>query len=116
MEVFRISTFQIFFYNIVEKQIQEDKANGLGAPNVIHSHVSHSCAFYCISASKKLGIPLVVTEHYSGLVLGTASEKEYERVSYTINNSDAFIFVGSRFQDYLCTRLGIKKKLMLYQI
>lgn len=98
------------FYKIINEQIIEDSKNGVGSPNVIHAHVSHSCAYYCVSASKRLGIPLVVTEHYSGLVLGTASEKEYERVAYTINNSDAFIFVGSRFQDYLCNRLEVNKK------
>ena len=98
------------FYKIINEQILEDSKNGVGSPDVIHAHVSHSCAYYCVSASKRLGISLVVTEHYSGLVLGTASEKEYERVAYTINNSDAFIFVGSRFQDYLCNRLGVNKK------
>lgn len=97
------------FYKIIRKQMQEDKEQGI-APDLIHAHVSHSCAYYCVEPAKKLGLPLVVTEHYSGLVLGTATEKEYSRVAYTINNSDAFIFVGSRFQEYLCNRLGIKKK------
>lgn len=97
------------FYKIIKQQIDEDNAQGISSPDVIHAHVSHSCAYYCVDGAKKLGIPLVVTEHYSGLVLGAASEKEYERVAYTINNCDEFIFVGSRFQDYLCDRLGIKR-------
>ncbi len=97
------------FYSIINKQIQNDKASGLSAPDLIHSHVSHSCAYYCIEAAKKLSLPLVVTEHYSGLVLGTASEKDYARVKSTIEQSDAFVFVGSNFQKNVCNRLSITK-------
>ncbi|MBQ7134365.1 MAG: glycosyltransferase [Ruminococcus sp.] len=97
------------FYKIIRKQMQEDKKQGI-APDLIHAHVSHSCAYYCVEPAKRLGLPLVVTEHYSGLVLGIASEKEYNKVAYTINNSDAFIFVGSNFQEFLCNKLGISKK------
>lgn len=98
------------FYKILKEQIKKDLTSGLSAPDLIHAHVSHSCAYYCIKASEKLSLPLVVTEHYSGLLLGTASEKDYARVAETINKSDAFIFVGSRFQETLCERLGIDKQ------
>ncbi len=98
------------FCKILKEQIKKDVNAGLSKPDLIHAHVSHSCAYYCIKASKELSIPLVTTEHYSGLLLGTASEKDYSRVAETINKSDAFIFVGSRFQKSLCERLGIDKK------
>lgn len=98
------------FYRIIHKQIDEDIKNGLTGPDVIHAHVSHSCAYYCVEPAKRLKLPLVVTEHYSGLVLGSATPKEYEKVAYTINNSDAFIFVGSNFQKFLCNKLGIEKE------
>ncbi len=96
------------FCRIIKKQIESDIRVESGAPDLIHAHVSHSCAYYCLYAKEKLGIPLVVTEHYSGLLLGTASEREYERVRETIEKSDAFIFVGSNFQKTLCDRLHIK--------
>ncbi len=95
------------YTKILKNLIDEDKANGMEPPDLIHAHVSHSCAYYCIKASKFLQIPLVVTEHYSGLILGTASDKDYARVKKTIENSDAFIFVGSNFQKYVCDKLNI---------
>lgn len=98
------------FLKIIKKQIEEDKKNGSSAPDILHAHVSHSCAFYCLKASKKLNISLVVTEHYSGLLLGDATEREYRRVYDTIQNSDAFIFVGSNFQKTLTQKLGTTKK------
>ena len=98
------------FYRIIRQLMVEDVKNGLGAPDILHAHVSHSCAYYCLYAKEKLNIPLVVTEHYSGLLLGTASEREYERVRETIEKSDAFIFVGSNFQKTLCDKLQIRKE------
>jgi glycosyltransferase involved in cell wall biosynthesis len=63
------------FYKIIQDQIEKDKAEGLSGPDILHAHVSHSCAYYCLYAKEKLNIPLVVTEHYSGLLLGTANER-----------------------------------------
>jgi len=98
------------FHKIIKKQIEKDKLEGRPSPDLIHAHVSHSCAYYCIDAAKRLSLPLVVTEHYSGLVLGTASERDYARVAETIEKSDAFIFVGSNFQKNVCKRLSIEKQ------
>lgn len=97
------------FCKILKKQICEDRKEGLPAPDLLHTHVSHSCAYYCLKAAKELHLPLVVTEHYSGLLLGTASEDDYRRVKATIEQSDAFIYVGKRFQDTLSERLSIRK-------
>ena len=98
------------FYDIVKKQIDEDVKSGGVAPDILHAHVSHSCAFYCLKASQKLQIPLVVTEHYSGLLLGDATEREYRRVRDTIENADAFIFVGSNFQKTVTQKLKTTKE------
>lgn len=97
------------YYKIIKDQIESDTREGLKAPDVLHAHVSHSCAYYCLLAKEKLGIPLVVTEHYSGLLLGTATERDYERVRETIEKSDSFIFVGSNFQKTLCEKLHTTK-------
>lgn len=98
------------FYRILKEQVEEDVQNGLGAPDVLHGHVSHSCAYYGLLAAEELKLPYVVTEHYSGLLLGTATEREYERVYQTMEKSDAFIFVGTNFQRCLTKRLGVRKK------
>ena len=97
------------YYDIIRKQILADEKEGLGKPDILHAHVSHSCAYYCLKVADKLKLPLVVTEHYSGLLLGTATEREYWRVKETIEKSDSFIFVGSNFQKTICGKLGIEK-------
>lgn len=97
------------YYKIIKNQIDDDIANGLKAPDIMHAHFSHCCAYYCLKAKEKLNIPLVVTEHYSGLLLGTATENDYERVKKTIEQSDAFIFVGTNLQKKVCDKLDVKK-------
>lgn len=98
------------FCDIIGKQIAEDEEQGLKRPDILHAHVSHSCAFYCLLAAKCLSVPLVVTEHYSGLLLGTATPREYQRVTETIEGADAFIFVGTNFQREICEKLKINRK------
>jgi len=97
------------FLTLIRKQIKADFAAGRSAPDLLHAHVSHSCGYYCLTTAKQLNLPLVVTEHYSGLVQGTATAREYERVRQTILRSDSFIFVGSNFQKLICHRLKIQK-------
>ena len=46
------------FYKIIRDQIEKDKAEGWSAPDILHAHVSHSCAYYCLYAKEKLNIPL----------------------------------------------------------
>ena len=98
------------YYHIIKKQIKADEKNGMSKPDILHGHVSHSCAYYGLHAARKLDLPYVVTEHYSGLLLGTASKEDYARVRETILLSDAFLFVGSNFQTQICKKFGIQKQ------
>ena len=95
---------------IIGRQIQADLEQGMIPPKLVHAHVSHSCAFYCLDACRRMRLPLVVTEHFSGLLLGTASGRDYYRVKKTILKADAFIFVGSCFQKRICRQLGINRE------
>ena len=40
------------FYKIIQDQIEKDKAEGLSPPDILHAHVSHSCAYYCLYAKE----------------------------------------------------------------
>lgn len=98
------------YWKSICAQIKADQIAGREPPKLIHAHVSHSCAYYCLKAAKRQQLPIVVTEHYSGLLLGTVTEQDYERVRQTILQADAFFFVGSNFQKKICQRLGIDRK------
>ena len=98
------------YYKIIKNQIEKDVLNGLGKPDLIHAHISHNCGFYCIKAKQKCNVPLVVTEHFSGLLIGNIKPREYDRVKETINQSDAFIFVGTNLQQKVVDKLNIQKK------
>lgn len=99
-----------FYCEIIKKHLVIDKNENKMRPVLMHAHVSHECAYYCIHAAKKEKIPLVVTEHYSGLLTGTATVQDYIRVKKTIEGSSSFIFVGHNFQKSICKKLNISKK------
>lgn len=86
------------YYKILKKSINYD-ANNNFKPDIIHSHVGPWCSYFAIPAAKKFGLPIITTEHYSGLTFGNMEDLKFQREKYVIDNSDLTIFVGSRFRD-----------------
>ena len=101
------------YQKILHTLIREDEENADFDAKLIHAHVSHESAYYCLEAAATEKLPLVVTEHYSGLLSGAASEADYARAKQTIECSDRFIFVGSNFKNYLCDKLNIQKNVLV---
>ena len=99
----------IIYHRIIKSHINDDIGSGEYDSYLIHAHVSHECAYYCLNAAQKEKLPLIVTEHYSGLLTGAASKNDYIRVRKTIENAGKFIFVGSHFKEGVCNRLRINK-------
>lgn len=98
-----------FYYRIIKSHINDDVGSGEYDSYIIHAHVSHECAYYCLNAAQKEKLPLIVTEHYSGLLTGAASKNDYIRVRKTIEKARKFIFVGTHFKEGVCNRLHINK-------
>lgn len=96
------------YKKILKKHLKECE-NKNQKVDLIHSHVSIDCSYYCVHAAKKLDVPVVVTEHFSRLVSGEIREQDKKRVKYCIENSDKFIFVGSQMQKTVCEMVKAKK-------
>ena len=103
-----------FFYHYIlqrHKKIDEQRLKTYSP--IIHAHVSHECAYYCLNPAKKENIPLIATEHYSGLLTGAASKNDYKRAKATIEQSNKFIFVGQNFKKRICHMLDIQKEVLV---
>lgn len=96
------------YKKILKKHLSDCEKDGKKV-DLIHSHVAIDASYYCVHAAKKLSIPVVVTEHFSRLMSGEIREQDKRRVKYTIENSDKFIFVGSRMQETVCNMLDVNK-------
>lgn len=102
-----------FYQRIIRSHIKKDKINHITESHIIHAHVSHECAYYCLKGAKEERLPIVVTEHYSGLLTGVASDYDYARVNETIMKANAFIFVGTHFKERICEKLNIHKEVFV---
>ncbi len=103
-----------FFYHLTLKKHKKIDEQRLKTHSpIIHAHVSHECAYYCLNAAKKENIPLITTEHYSGLLTGVASKNDYKRAKATIEQSNKFIFVGKNFRKRICHMLDIQKEVFV---
>lgn len=89
------------YYRIIKGSIADDKKQKKTKPDIIHSHVGPWCSYFVIPAAKKLKLPIVTTEHYSGLTNGNKTDLKFRREKYVIENSDLTIFVGSNFKNYV---------------
>lgn len=106
---FRDKYISYFYHRIIKLHLDEDVRSREYDSYLIHAHVSHECAYYCLSAAQKEMLPLIVTEHYSGLLTGAASKNDYIRVRKTIEKARKFIFVGTHFKEGVCNKLHINK-------
>lgn len=97
------------YASIIDRHRREDKKRQ-EEPDLIHAHVSLDAGFHSVYAAKQNQLPLVVTEHYSGLLTDSIDNRDWNKVAYTIKNSEKFIFVGSNFQKKVCSQLNVHKK------
>ncbi len=102
-----------FYHKILCSHIKKEKQNRATASLMIHAHVSHECGYYCLECARKERLPLVVTEHYSGLLTGAATKNDYARVSETVSKADAFVFVGTHFKESICEKLNVQNNVFV---
>lgn len=83
--------YLVYVYSIISK-----KGNSF---HIIHAH-SFRLAGYCsCKLSRKMHIPVVVTEHLSNLMRNSISWSERRLLKYTVDNSDTFICVSSALKE-----------------
>lgn len=87
------------YYCIIKKSIKNDRKKLNFMPDIFHSHVGPWCSYFCIYSAKKLKLPIVVTEHYSGLTNGDKNSMKFVRERFVIDNSDVTIFVGENLKN-----------------
>jgi len=81
--------------------------------DVIHAH-SFCPAGYCASKlSEKYGIPLVVTEHSSGLIQAIPKKRERQLLIHTVGHCNKFVSVSETLQKNIEAYTGISDNLQV---
>ncbi|MBR6984307.1 MAG: glycosyltransferase [Ruminococcus sp.] len=74
--------------------------------DVIHAHSWFPAGVVACEIGKKYGIPVVITEHFSGILKGELDSKRVKYLKYCTNNADAFICVGNALADKVSEYTG----------
>ena len=82
-----------------------------GIPDVIYAHFSSPAGYVATKIGHDYGIPVVVEEHYSGLMQGNMSEQRLKLMSDTIDNSKSFICVSSGLKKSLERQIGSRNNI-----
>lgn len=98
-----VSQFRKSLYSLFDDAIKRE-----GRPDVLYAHFSYPAGMIACELSKKYSIPLVVEEHFSGLMGNNVAERHKAAVRYTVNNCDKFICVSEGLRESIFNFTGKK--------
>lgn len=100
---FNIYNFQKCATSLFETAIQQQ-----GIPDVIYAHFSIPAGLVATRIGNKYNIPVVVEEHYSGIMQGNMSKHSLQLIDETINNCHSFICVSFGLKKAMKQQIGKK--------
>lgn len=100
--------FNIYNFQKSTEYLFEAAVLQYGFPDVIYAHFSYPAGLVATRVGCKYSIPVVVEEHYSGLMQGTMSKQMQRILSETIDNSHSFICVSSGLKKTIERQIGEK--------
>lgn len=81
--------------------------------DVLHAHSFYPAGIAAVALGKKYQIPVVLTEHCTGLILGWLGKDTYPYVKPTFDAADATVCVTDYFSDYIFDRYALEKRPMM---
>ncbi|MDX9932775.1 MAG: glycosyltransferase [Bacteroidales bacterium] len=93
------SFFQKFIFRKYAKQLFQQYINKYGTPDIIHAHTSVWAGYTACVISKKTGIPVILTEHSSGLARNLFDKWQRKSMAYAVNNSSSIIAVSDKLKN-----------------
>ena len=78
--------------------------------DVLHAHSFFPAGIAAVELGKKYHIPVVLTEHCTGLILGWLGKDTYPYVKPTFDAADATVCVTEYFSDYIYEQYKLEKK------
>lgn len=81
--------------------------------DVIHAHSFYPAGVVATRLAKQYDIPIVVTEHASGVVSNQLNKSKKQYLQETVENADSFICVGERLKTCVEQITGTDKKILV---
>ncbi|MGI6251568.1 MAG: glycosyltransferase [Anaerolineaceae bacterium] len=80
-----------------------------GRPDVIYAHFSFFAGYAAIKIAERMNVPVMVLEHYSGLMKKVITNAEISTLKYVIANADEFACVSDGLKRFVVHHTGISE-------
>ena len=103
----------ILFYRLAIIKLFDQAIKDYGKPDVIYAHFSYPAGIVSVDLAKKYDIPLVVEEHFSGLMETHIDKALLHCVKKTVAGSKSFIAVSSGLKLAIDKMLGRETNIII---
>lgn len=93
------SFFQKFIFRTYAKKLFRLYESEFGKPDIIHAHTSVWAGYTACVISKKTGIPVILTEHSSGLTRKLFDKWQMKSMAFAVQNSNSIIAVSDKLKN-----------------
>ena len=100
------------FYKNLEYVVSEIIKDGYKI-DLIHAHSFLQAGVCATRLAKKLNIPIITTEHSSGIIKGTLPKNDIKLLKETVISSDRFICVSQHLKDTIISLTGISNNVLV---
>lgn len=105
--------FWCWYITIQLNILYERMLKVFGKPDVIYAHFSFPAGKVATALGKKEKIPVVIAEHWSGLINGKAKGAVLSVIQSSLNAADSIICVSPALQDAVNSIIGSDEKITI---
>jgi len=109
----RISFIQIAIFKMLLFFVFRKLSKKENKFDIIHAHSFYPAGYCACKLSEQYKIPLVVTEHSSGVLNKIYKGEKLHLLKYTVNHCNKFICVSSALKQSICSQIKTNKKLIV---
>ena len=78
-----------------------------GKPDMLYAHFTFAAGYAALSLSKETGVPLVIQEHYSGLMSKQIDSALKKYITEAVRKADGFICVSDGLRKAITEKTGV---------
>ena len=89
------------------KRLYDKASKDYGKPDVLYAHFTFAAGYGALKLSKQTGVPLVIQEHYSGLMNDKIDKALEKYLSESVQKADGFICVSEGLKQSIINKTGV---------
>lgn len=101
----------LYFYEKSLEKVFKKAVEDNGKPDIIYAHFSYPAGYAAIKLGKKYKLPVVIQEHFSGLMNNKIDLQLKKILKKCVNSADEFICVSDGLKENILRHVDISKEI-----